>query len=245
MKEEDLQQLLDRLAKKGKSKYIPIAHPDAREYLIKQGAQQEEAPKISLEESIDRLFSDRKEALRKLGEELPDPLGDIALPDIEALYDEISECILFGLNGAAITLSGVLVEFALKRFTYVHQMGGFIYDEKKWDRFENMNLNDAIKEADGEGLLVGDEKKKLKRFKDSIRNPYNHYNIKKITKQVKWEKVARKDFKTGEVEELDIDAKDDPSIQTQAKPIVDKRQVFRVFQFADEIVKRLFSRVVR
>jgi hypothetical protein len=39
-------------------------------------------------------------------------------PSIQSLYNEIKEAIIFGLNGAAITLSGVLVEHALKYATY-------------------------------------------------------------------------------------------------------------------------------
>jgi len=244
MKKKDLQQLLGSLVEKDKQSQFIIANPDAIEDLVKQGAQPRKVPELSLEESIDRLLSDRKETILELGEKLPDPLRRLALPAIESLYNEISECILFRLNGAAITLSGVLVEFALKYFTFICEIGGFAeYDAKKWDKFENIGLDSAITRAYKAGLLTDEDKEQLISFKDQIRNPYSHYNIRKITERVDWKKVEIRNLKTGEVEERDIAAKDNPIIQAAAEPFVDKEQVFRVFRFADYMVRLLFSRI--
>jgi len=45
---------------------------------------------------------------------------------------------------------------------------------------------------------------KLHKFRETIRNPYNHYNIKTITRDVLAEKVKKLDLNTGHVEEIDI-----------------------------------------
>ncbi len=86
-------------------------------------------------------------------------------------------------------------------------------------------------------------KKRLHSFRNTIRNPYSHYNIKKITKNVIAKKVKQLDINTGEVKEMDIAAKDSPMIQTQVKPIMDGNNVLPVFNFADEIVKYLLPKI--
>jgi hypothetical protein len=57
------------------------------------------------------------------------------------------------------------------------------------------------------------------------------------------EKVKRLDLKTGEVQEIDIAAKDSPMIQAQAKPIMDEYHALAVFHFADEVVKYLLPQI--
>ena len=70
-----------------------------------------------------------------------------------------------------------------------------------------------------------------------------HYNIQKITEHVIAEGVKVLNTETGEHEEKDIEARDNPSIQTVVKPIVDKHYVLNVFHFADEVVKYLSGKV--
>ena len=112
-----------------------------------------------------------------------------------------------------------------------------------WDEFERITLSRAIGRAKKAGLLDDDEEQDLISFKDTVRNPYNHYNIRKITSAVVAGKVKLMKLETGEVEEKDVAAKDDPVIQAHAKPFVDQHNVFRVFEFADATVKLLFSRI--
>ena len=57
------------------------------------------------------------------------------------------------------------------------------------------------------------------------------------------EKVKVLNTETGEHEERDIEARDNPSIQTVVKPIVDKHHVLNVFKFADEMVKYLSDKI--
>lgn len=85
--------------------------------------------------------------------------------------------------------------------------------------------------------------KRLHSFRKTIRNVYNHYNIKKITENVIARKVQRLDVHTGKVEEVDIEAKDSPMIQTQAKPFMDEHNVLPVFNFADEVVKYILPKI--
>jgi hypothetical protein len=146
--------------------------------------------------------------------------------------------------GAAITLSGILVEFVLKHCTYVREAGGYThYDSKHWDEFEQMTFGPAIKRAAKAGLLNPTQIADLDRFKNLVRNPYNHYNIRKITASAVWGKVQVFKLDTSDVEERTIAAKDDPVIQAQAKPLVDQRDILRIFGFADAVTRALLTLV--
>lgn len=233
---KDIKKIMDELAKD--SDRIMV-NPNDLEQLEKQGVPLEVIPAPT----IDKLFEKRKENAFLKAKELP-PLPEGLPPSIQALYQEIRECIFFGLNGAAITMSSILIEFVLKHATFIKEAGSYKKaDSKKWDEFEEMELSPAINRAKKIGLLDSGMTKRLHSFRATIRNPYNHYNIKKITQNVVAEKVKRLDIKTGEVKEIDIAAKDSPMIQAQAKPIVDEYYVLAVFCFADEVVKYLLPQI--
>jgi len=216
-----------------------LVNPKELQRLINQGLPIKTIPA----QTIDKLFEERKENAFKKVKDLP-PLPEGVQPDIQALYQEIRECIFFGLNGAAITMSSILIEYMLKHATFIKEAGGYQKAEtEKWDEFEQMELSSAINRAKKIGLLDKEMAKRLHSFRVSIRNPYNHFNIKKITENVVAEKVKQLDTKTGEVKDIDIFAKDSPMIQAQAKPIVDEHYVLRVFYFADEVVKYLLPKI--
>ena len=102
-----------------------------------------------------------------------------------------------------------------------------------------MDLSSAINRAKRVGVLDSKMAKRIHAFRKAIRNPYSHYNIQKITEHVVAQKVKVVNTETGEHEERDMEARENPSIQTVVKPIVDKHEVLNVFHFADEVVKYL------
>jgi hypothetical protein len=131
----DIESILSKLA--ADSDQI-VGNPADIEQLLKQGVAQP-TPKRTLEESIDLLFSNKKQRALDRAKQLP------AMPQmpyaVASLYEEIVTCIIFGLYGAAITLSGILVEFVLKLCTYVREAGGYEhYDPEHWDEFEKIAL---------------------------------------------------------------------------------------------------------
>jgi len=193
--------------------------------------------------TIDELFEERKKkALQKLPQLPALPKG--LPPAIQALYQEIRECIFFGLNGAAITMSSILIEFVLKHATFIKEAGGYQNaDPQEWDHFEEMELGPAITQAEKAGLLDPQMVEKLHSFRKTIRNPYNHFNIKKLTQNIVAGKVKKVNTETGAIEELDMPAKDYPMIQAQVKPFVDEYHVLPVFHFADEVVKYLLPKI--
>jgi hypothetical protein len=214
-----------------------IANPKMLEELRRSGVPLETVPAPT----VTQLFDQRKKnALMKIGQlpSLPQRLP----PAVQALYQEIRECIFFGLNGAAITMSAILIEFVLKHTVFIKEAGGYQKaNTQDWDQFENMELGPAINRAKRADILDTKMAKKLDSFRKTIRNPYSHYNIKKITYGVVAEKVKQVDTNTGAVTEVDMAAKDYPMIQAQLKPWVDEEKVLAVFTFADEVVKYLLN----
>ena len=233
---KDIKKLMDELAKDSDR---VIVNPNDLKKLLSEGLPIETIPA----QTIEKLFEERKKNAFEKVKELP-PLPGGIQPAIQALYQEIRECIFFGLNGAAITMSSILIEYMLKHATFIKEAGSYQKAEtEKWDEFEKMKFSSAINRAKKIGLLEKEMAKRLHSFRETIRNPYNHFNIKKITEIVVAEKVKQVDIKTGEVKEIDIPAKDSPMIQAQAKPIVDEHYVLSVFHFADEVVKYLLPKI--
>jgi hypothetical protein len=235
---KDVEAILSELASQG---FEGILSPTTEERLGKRGIHIPKLAKLTLEQSIDLIFSEgRKQKALAIAKTLPQP-PNIPVPSIQSLYNEIREAIILGLNGAAITLCGILVEHVLKYATYKVEIGDFTkYDSAKADEFERFALGSAIDRAAKAGLLTPDDTNKLRHFKDTYRNPYNHYNLKKITSTYYIEGVRVLNANTGDVEVRDIAAKDDPVIQAQVKPRADADKVLEVFVFADSVVKAVW-----
>jgi hypothetical protein len=234
--DENIRKKLDELSKGADT---IIANPDDIEKLKEQGLPIRVVPS----KTIPELFQERLNSAVDIAKDLP-TLPDRLPPSIKSLYQEIRECIFFGLNGAAITLSGNLLEFTLKHATYVKEVGGYQkYDSTKWDEFETIEFGSAINRAKRAGLLPSKMAKQLQSFREDIRNPYSHYNMKKITQDVIAGKVKRINLSSGEIEEADIPAKDSPMIQAQVKPWVDQQRVLDVFHFTDMVVKFLIVKL--
>lgn len=216
-----------------------ISSPKTIEDLQKKGVKFDEKPKKTEDEFLNELFDERRKTSTALIKKFPNA-PQIAIPTIGFLYDEIRECILFGQFGAAISLSAILVEFSLKH-AIVRNNCGNVYDKDEWDRIENMELGPTIIEAKGLSIINDRQEEALKSFKNKVRNPYLHYNIKKIVKRVAANKIKRINVNTQKVEELDLPAEDNPVLWGFAKKFVDRETVFDVFTFSDRIIKELLE----
>lgn len=219
---------------------LVIASQETIEELRRKGEQIEEIPSIPLNEALDKLFALRRQnASSDIVLKLP------ACPSAEApvlyLYDEIRQCILFGLNGTAITLSGILVEFMLKYATFRNEQGGKVeFDSEAWKGFEDkLTMRPAIDRAKRNGLISDSQAADLHRFVDSIRNTYAHFNIQRLTSGAVFRKVRVRSIRTGEEELKDIPATQSPAFQILAKARIDSENVLKIFEFADSVVRHL------
>jgi hypothetical protein len=104
-----------------------------------------------------------------------------------------------------------------------------------------MELGPTIAEARKLEIIDVQQEEAIKSFKNTVRNPNLHYNIKKIIKRVAAKKVKKIDVNAQEVQELDISAEDNPLLWGFAEKFVDRETVFDVFIFAVKIVKELYE----
>ena len=160
---KDMEKIMEELAKGSDS---IIVNPETFEELKRLGIPFDVIPAQTIEE----LFEKRKQhAIVKVNQLPALPQG--LPPEIQALYQEIRECIFFGLNGAAVTMSSILIEFVLKHTTFIKEAGGYQNaDPQKWDEFENMELGPAINRAKRARLLDSKMAKRLHSFRKTIRN---------------------------------------------------------------------------
>ena len=213
-----------------------LAHPSALQYL-KEGEPDklQTIDPLPVQDALDSLFELRRKQAAEIAEKIPGcPSWELS---IQALYDEIRQCALFGLHGAAITLSGVLVEFVVKYAVFCRETRSKVkFDSDAWDEFENITFGVIIDRARKVGLINDHQVGVLRDFKNKIRNPYAHYNIQKLTKGCVWRKVKVKDICTGEVTEKDIDVSENPTMQAIAKQQLDTGSVIKVLEHVVEMV---------
>ena len=218
---------------------LVVANPATIQKAIEKGEPISEEPPLSIDAAINRLFDQRrKHALSLASTLLPCPISDAP---ILYLYDQIRLCILFKLNGAAITFCGILVEYALKYTTYARENPGITsFDSAAWGAFEEITLGPAITRARKAGLIDEQNENNLRAFAKELRNKYSHFNIQEITKGAVFGKVKAKNFDTGEEKIIELSASQSPTLQIIAKDKMDEMNVMKVFQFADRVVQHLF-----
>jgi hypothetical protein len=222
---------------------IVMMHPETLSLAKQHGEPIKTVELPPLEESLDKLFETRKQKAFQLARDLP-PCPTFELP-LLYLYDEIRQCILFGLDGTAITLCGILLEFALKYAIYLKEHPGETnFDSEAWERFEeSLTLRPAINQARRVGLLDETQANQLHDFTKDFRNTYSHFNIQKITKGATLAGVKVKDINTGTITVRDLPASHSPALQILAKAKIDEAEVFNVFRFVDDVVNHLYAQV--
>lgn len=237
----DPQKLLDQLISSGNGNEVIIASSNTISNLEQRGVPFTYSKEKTIEEDVKELFLEKEKSALEIAKRLPTaPIN--AGPEIKSLYDEIRTSIILGLNGAAITLSSILVEYIL-RYAILDLISSHKYSPELWDEYENKKFEQLIDQAKRLKLIDKRESKQVKSFKNDIRNPYAHYNLKAITKGGSWEKVKILSLETGEIEEKTIKSEENVVIQHMLKPRVDAFLVFSVFQFADQFTKVTLERL--
>ena len=221
---------------------VVVANPTTIPKAIEKGEPITVTLPLSDEAAINKLFEQCWEGALMLSSELlPCPISDTP---ILYLYDQIRLCILFNLNGAAITFCGILVEYGLKYTTYAKENPGVPnFESSAWEAFEEITLVPAIVRARKAGLIDEVHVKSLRSFAKDLRNKYSHFNIQKITKNAVFEQVKQKDIETGEEKIVSLPASTSPAFQIIAKEILDERKVMKVFEYADRVVQNLFAKL--
>ena len=223
---------------------VVVANPATIPKAVEKGEPISVTLPLSDEAAINKLFEQcRERALALTSKLLPCPVSDTP---ILYLYDQIRLCMLFNLNGAAITFCGILVEYALKYTAYAKENPGVPnFDSSAWGAFEEITLVPAIARARKARLIDEKHEKSLRSFAKDLRNKYSHFNIQKITKDAVFDQVKQRDIETGEEKLVSLPASTSPTFQIIAKDILDERKVMKVFEYADDVVRYLFTILAR
>lgn len=237
---KDINTLLTELLEESGSTVI-ISNPEDLLRLQKDGLKLDSPASVTPQEYIEKLFESKKKLAMDALNAIP-TFPDVPIPTIGLLWMEIIRCVLFGNNGAAISLSAILVEYALKEAIIKNKYSNE-YNAEGWNRIEKIEFGAAIKEAKELNIFSDDDTvRKFQNFKNQIRNPYLHYNIKKLTKGVRVSKVKKLDIKTQKIEEVQLDTENDPILWPYAKKFVDKNKLKEVLSFACYAVDLLLNK---
>jgi len=220
---------------------VMVANPETIEKAMMKGESVGVVPELPSEQAIDKLFEHRRSKAQLAAPDLPGcPVPDAP---ILHLYDQIRQCILFDLTGPAITMCGMLVEYALKYAMFAAETrGASTFDADKWRPFERLTLTPAINQAAKVRLIAKEDAKRLRKFADLLRNPYSHFNLQKLTEAVVFGNVEETDFETGETKIIELPPST-PTLQVLAKEALDEKFVLPVFLFCDDVVRKLFTQL--
>lgn len=180
------------------------------------------------------------------------------LPEVDPLRNEICTCLILGLYQAAITLTNHLLEKYLKI--------ALIYSETKdkiktdnveslfkpsVDNYSNKGLSTTINACCTKGIITKAQKKDIEHFKDTIRDPFSHADMKETFKDMTIPaQIGKIDYDCKEdilkVErELKVDLGSFPPFQGIAQAIISKDISFVYFEYIDNLIRTTKEKVIK
>ena len=159
--------------------------------------------------------------------------ADLSNPRLFFLYEDCYHTLLIGRYNASIILMGVLLEALMKERIWLKLGINF-----------TKPYGSCLQEVEKEKLMKKEDVRFLKRFKDEVRNPYQHSDESKILQGVvipvwpfhfeegiSFEKLERavEDLKSGRLKPKWLPAAEVPAIRSIAKQAYDRRQAIELF----------------
>jgi hypothetical protein len=211
-------------------------------------------------EKLIKIELDRtKKALDENLDKLPNEELPFMEPHLRSLYFQAYFLLAYEFYNASLVLSGILLESLTKEVLFNNGVGD--------EQLEKMDFGNAISECRKRSLLEDSELNFLEEKKDTLRNPYLHFNQIRLTRglYVRGWKIPIEDFKAslekvklgkltgkeavkdlikGKIPEL-VDSKSFRPVATILKGEVDKKICFPIFleidKFVREFAKKYFS----
>jgi len=236
MTTDDLKAKLDELVKNSD---MIVSSPETVERLKKQGLPIKSTFE-TYEEYLNKLFNKKRTQSSSLVKDLPRLGENIANTTIQALYEEIKESFVLVIPGACITLSTILLELALKYRLYRERVNSD--PNSPWEYIEKMDMTATINELHKKKTISKEEKSKLDNFNDEIRNPYIHYNIKRLIKDMLLEELPEVNTVTGELTiHNNVNPQDYPALWFSAKRVLDEKTIISKVKFCIHWANRLLD----
>jgi hypothetical protein len=156
----------------------------------------DEQTKKTLSDEVNQIIRDRRESINNNYPTVRTAYRDsYDWPEMDPLRHEISLCLIFGLNQAAITLTNHMLESLLKNALIIHDskidsadappvsdapVESFVALTKPAsEKYAANDLGDNINRACSVGLITKDQKKDLHEIREKHRNAYSHSDKEK------------------------------------------------------------------
>lgn len=233
---EKLKKKLDELAKD--ASFI-IVNPETLEKLKGKGLPIE-SRFITYKEYLNKLFDEKRKIADDIIGNFPAISEKLANASVKSLYEEVRECYALGLFGATITLSVILLELSFKYKIFSEREKSD--PSARWEEIEKLDFTASVKNLKNLGKITEPEKKELDKFNTEIRNPYIHYNLRKLVNGVFVEKMPMIDTATGEIKTLEnVDVSKHQYLWFSGKKFRDKREVDGILQFCIGWMNRILG----
>lgn len=230
---ERLKKTMDELAKDGN---FIVVNPETLQKLKDRGLPVE-SKFIPYKDYLEKLFAEKRRVAESEMNDFPALSDDIGNVAISSLYEEIRECYAFGLYGAVIILSIILLEISFKYVIFKERKRSD--PNSKWEDIESLNFVSVVNNLSTLSKLTTEEKAVLVKFNVEIRNPYIHYNLQKLVADIGIEKLPMIDTETAEVETLtDVKLIEYPSLWFAGKKHRDKTQFKDTLNFCVDWANR-------
>ncbi|MGI6048162.1 MAG: hypothetical protein ACOYEG_09185 [Petrimonas sp.] len=217
---------------------------------------------MEIESKIDLLIKDLNLSIpanyKVVKDIFDNPYG---YPALDPIRNEICKCIICGLYIASITLTNLLLERSLKYCLTIK----YTKDNKKEDtnleevfieginKYDNnkAELESSINSACRQSLITKEQKKELKNFKNTFRNPYSHGSAD-IFKDIyiKGKTISIKNFNDEsdffkkcfeDDSNLEIPLRNVPTAQGLFITDIARENCFPYFQKVDVIIRQMLS----
>lgn len=179
-------------------------------------------------------------------------------PDLDPIRHEVSLCLMFGLNQAAITLTNHLFENLMKStLISYHSKDKLPKDTKNKienliemtsesrEKYGNMDLGDCINAVRQAGLITKSQQKSLHEIRDSFRNAFSHADKEKTFKEgtvpvqvmsLDNEGISVDDKEVVKLSELVI-------VQGMAQAMQAEKEATKYFLNIDSLARELFNKI--
>lgn len=218
MEDKKLQSKLNELVKNAD---VMIASPETIAILRKKVVGIKSKSE-TYKEYLDKLFKEKRSTSFDLLDQLPALDPAIANPTAGALYEEIRQCAVMGIPGATITQVVILLEFAARHRVWEKRLESD--SNARWEDTELLDLGSCAMELKKKAVISKAEWKKLKSFNEDVRNPYLHYNIKKLLEieRLTLKELPTINVHTGEITIYkNVNAANMPQLWFSAKQVMD------------------------
>lgn len=232
----DIKKKIDKLVKNAD---FLVASPESIEAMKLHGLSVE-SKFITYKEYLDKIFHEKRKLADSVVNKFPLLDKSIANATVQSLYEEVKECFVLGIPGACITLSSILLELSLKYCLFKERKK--TDPNCKWSDLEKRNMSYVIKALFDKKIITKDETIDLNNFEIEVRNPYAHYNIEKLLKDMIIGKIPSINIETGEViEHRNLKASEHPHLWFSGKRVLDKKTVISIVTFSIHWVNKILK----